>query len=299
MASILISGGSGLVGNKLTSLLGQSDYGVAHLSRHKQSQRAVETFQWDIKKGYLPQEALDGVKTIIHLAGAGIADKRWTEKRKEIIRNSRVESSKLIYKTLEQYENNVDTVISASAVGYYGDTGDGLVREVDPSGNDFLGETCKAWEKEVLEIEKLGKRVVIIRIGIVLSKDGGALPQMAFPLKFKVGVYMGSGEQYMSWIHLDDLCGIFLKAVKDDNMQGIYNAVAPRPETNKQFAHQLSKTLGGFFSLPAPSWGLKLLMGEMSKIVLNSNKVSSDKILESGYAFKYPTLKSALTEIYG
>jgi len=214
---ILITGASGLIGSRLTELLLQKGYQVSHLGRSKKT-GSVPSFIWDVDKGVLDQQALEGVDTIIHLAGAGVADKRWTESRKKEILESRTKSSLLLYNTLANTNHTVKSVVSASAIGYYGfGFGEEVFTEVSQPGNDYLAQVVKEWEESVDKISSLNLRLVKLRIGIVLSDKGGALVEMAKPIRLGIGAALGTGKQYLSWIHLDDLCAMFIKAVEDEH----------------------------------------------------------------------------------
>ncbi|MBA4055456.1 MAG: TIGR01777 family protein, partial [Marivirga sp.] len=234
-----------------------------------------------------------------HLAGAGIADKPWTEERKREILESRTNSTRLLFDELKKGDHTVNVFISSSAIGYYGfgDKQEIFTEESNP-GNDFLATVTRHWEKEVDAISALGIRVIKVRTGIVLSEKGGALMEIVKPVKFFAGAPLGSGEQYMSWIHLDDLCGLFIKAVEDPAMSGAYNGVAPNPVTNRDLTVTIARTLHKPLILPAiPAFVLKLLLGEMADLVLRGSKVSPQKILRAGYRFKFENLNEALADL--
>jgi uncharacterized protein (TIGR01777 family) len=294
---ILITGGTGLVGTQLTNLLKTNDFQVSCLSRSVGSED-IGLFEWDIPKQTIDARAFDGVKAVIHLAGASVADGRWTAQRRKSIMDSRVNSTRLLYKYLSGLTTKPEVFVSAAAVGIYGfDTGDDLMQEDSPTGNDFLAEVVKAWEYEVDKISELGIRVVKLRIGIVLAEDGGAYPKIAAPIKFGMGAPLGSGNQYMSWIHIDDLCKMFLYAI-NSSVRGTFNAVASNPVTNSEFTKVVAKNLRRPLILPnVPSFMLKLALGEMSNIVLGGNKVSNQKILNSGFSFQFDKLEMAVQEI--
>jgi uncharacterized protein (TIGR01777 family) len=294
---ILITGGTGLVGTQLTNLLKTNDFQVSCLSRSVGSED-IGLFEWDIPKQTIDARAFDGVKAVIHLAGASVADGRWTAQRRKSIMDSRVNSTRLLYKYLSGLTTKPEVFVSAAAVGIYGfDTGDDLMQEDSPTGNDFLAEVVKAWECEVDKISVLGIRVVKLRIGIVLAEDGGAYPKIAAPIKFGMGAPLGSGNQYMSWIHIDDLCKMFLYAI-NSSVRGTFNAVASNPVTNSEFTKVVAKNLRRPLILPnVPSFVLKLALGEMSNIVLGGNKVSNQKILNSGFSFQFDKLEMAVQEI--
>ncbi len=294
MKNILITGGSGLVGKQLTSLLEQKGYAVAWLSRKPQSRTY---FLWDVDKQELDPQALEWADAVVHLAGEGVAEKRWTESRKLDILRSRTESTALLHRAIEQATQKPSTFISASAVGFYGfDTGAALVDESSPSGKDFLAEVVLAWEKEVKKIEALSLRCVILRIGIVLDAQGGALAEM---LKPPVAAPLGSGAQWMSWIHVEDLVRLFVFALEKTTLQGIYNAVGPHPATNQQLTKEAATAKGKpYVGVGVPGFALKLVLGEMAAMVLGGNRVSSQKIQKAGFEFEFPELKNALKDIF-
>ncbi|WKN46171.1 TIGR01777 family oxidoreductase [Tunicatimonas pelagia] len=299
-ATVLISGGTGLVGTRLTQLLQEKGYTVTHLSRSVSGDEKVKTYQWNIKKKEIDPEALIGVDYIIHLAGAGIADKRWTDKRKELILKSRTESTELLRDSIAKLNNHaIKAFVSASAVGYYGiDTGKTWVDEESPSGDGFAAEVTHQWEAAVDKINPLNLRVVKIRIGIVLSEKGGALVKIMQPIKFGVGAPLGRGNQYMSWVHLDDLCRLFIFALEQREIQGVYNGVAPNPATNHELTKKTADVLNKPLFLPnIPAFALKLLLGEMAQVVTGGNRVKSDKIEKAGFEFKYTDLRPALVDL--
>lgn len=293
---ILVTGASGLVGTPLLSLLASQGHDLQVLSRRKKADAPYATFEWDYGKEYLEEGALEGVDTIVHLAGAGVAEKKWTKERKTEILESRTLTSKLLYDELKKGNHQVKTVISASAIGIYGnDTGNAMCKEDSPTGADFLAHVTDAWEASTRRISELGIRVVQLRIGVVLSHRGGALIKLLEP---PVAAPLAKGAQYMSWIHVDDLCAMISKAIEDTKMTGPYNAVGPKPLTNKQFTKQAAKAFGKpFLPIPVPKLALKLMLGEMASIVIGGNRVSSLKIEEAGFRFTYPTLDQALEDL--
>ncbi len=294
---ILITGASGLIGSRLTELLLEKGYQVAHLSRSSKSGK-VPSFVWDVDKGEMDRAALGGVSAIIHLAGAGVADKRWSKSRKEEILHSRVKSTQLLFDTLSKNPNQIKSFISASAIGYYGFESEEVLTEDSKPGTDFLANVTKQWEAEVDKLAELKIRVVKLRIGIVLSEKGGALPEMTKPIKLGVGSPLGSGKQQLSWIHLDDLCAMFIKAVETESMSEAYNAVSGDWVTNEQMTKEISKILNKPLWLPnVPAFVLKIVVGEMAEIVLNGSKVSADKIKSTGFNFKYTDLNQALESL--
>ncbi len=294
MKNILITGGSGLVGKQLTSLLESKGYTVAWLSRKPQQQTH---FLWDVEKQELDPQALEWADAVVHLAGEGVAEKRWTADRKKRILESRTQSTQLLYTAIQQAEKKPNTFISASAVGYYGfNTGTNLMEETSPSGDDFLAEVVLAWEKEVKKIEQLLVRCILLRVGIVLDANGGALGEM---LKPPVAAPLGSGDQWMSWIHIEDLARMFVFALEKTTLQGIYNAVGPHPATNQQLTKEAAAAKGKtYLGIGVPGFALKLVLGEMAAMVLGGNRVSSQKIQKAGFEFEFPELKGALKAIF-
>ncbi|WP_018477062.1 TIGR01777 family oxidoreductase [Pontibacter roseus] len=296
---ILITGGSGLIGTRLSEMLIDQGYEVAHLSRKPGKSSHYKSFRWDIGESYLDDSAVTYADYIIHLAGAGLADQKWTNERKKEIVRSRVESTKLLISSLQRTEHHVKGFISASGVGIYGDAGDQLMSEESTYGDDFLAEVCKAWEGAVWPVKDLGIRTVIFRTGIALSDQGGALPQLARPVKLMAGAPLGSGKQYMSWIHMDDLCRLYIRAIEDTQFEGVYNAVAPHPVTNAEFTKQLAGAMHRPLMLPkVPSFAINLMMGEMSDVVLTGQRVSANKVLQTGFTFEYNYLEEALESFY-
>jgi len=311
MATVMITGGTGLIGKALGQALCDKGYHVVILTRQTEKISSLLNLSytwWDVEKQAIDKEAFAKADYIIHLAGAGVADKRWTKKRKQEIADSRINSSKLIVNSLKTIPNRVKAVLSASAIGWYGTdlipnpsprsgNGGGLRKfvESDSPANDFLGDTCKQWEESIEPVKMLGKRLVKFRIGIVLSKDGGALQKFMKPLKYGIAVILGSGRQTISWIHIDDMVRMYIAAIEDEEMNGVYNAVAPNPVSNKELTLRLAKNKWKFF-IPVymPSFVLKWIFGEMSSELLKSTTVSSDKILRMNFQFKYSGIKEAL-----
>ncbi len=296
MKNILITGGSGLVGKRITAHLEAKGHAVAWLSRSPDKYKQ-KSFSWDVDAMQIDQEAIDWADAIIHLAGEGVADKRWTAKRKQEILHSRTHSTQLLREAIEKSNKKPETFVAASAVGYYGfNTGKNLMAEEDPAGSDFLAQVVIAWEEESKKLQDLGLRTALLRIGIVLDKNGGALPEM---LKPPVTAPLGSGSQWMSWIQIEDLARMFVFAIEQDTINGIYNAVGPKPATNRELtqaaADRVNKT---FIGVGVPSFLLSIVLGEMSLMVTGGNKVSSKKIEAAGFQFRYPTLESALDKTF-
>lgn len=300
MATILITGGTGLIGQALTTLLVSRGYQVIILTRSGGRQAGPVTYaSWDVKTGIFPNEALQGADVVVHLAGANVAKGRWTRRRKDEIVHSRTDSSAFLAEVLRTQPNRVRAVISASAVGYYGQDKGRPFFESDPPAGDFLGTTCRLWEENLYPIDKLGKRTVIFRTGIVLAKEGGALAAFRAPLRAGIGAILGGGKQVISWIHLFDMCRMYLHAIENESLHGIYNAAAPEPATNKKLVLSLAGLLRGRFYIPVhvPAFMLKLALGEMSIEVLKSCTVDCGRIRSTGFQFAYPTLESALRDL--
>ncbi len=271
MPTALITGGTGLIGKQLTNMLVKKGYEVIIMSREEKlgTQQHVSYAVWNVEQQTIDMDAVNKADYIIHLAGAGVAEKRWTEKRKEEIVGSRTKSSALIVKALGGGSNKVKAVIAASAIGWYGpdpSTHKEGFEEMDAPYNDFLGETCKLWEESMEPLTKLSKRLVKLRTGIVLSKEGGALKEFMLPIKFGIAAILSGGKQMISWVHIDDLCRMYIDAMENENMQGCYNAVAPVPVSNKQLTFALAKKVRNKFFIPihVPSFILKIVLGEMS-----------------------------------
>ncbi len=295
---VLISGGTGMIGGALTNALQDEGYEVAYLSRSKGLHDGIRKYRWDIKNGYLDPEALHWADSIIHLAGAGVADKRWSESRKKAILESRTQSTELLFKELSKDNYNIKHVVSASAIGYYGFGGKNQVfKEDSPPGNDFLAEVTKKWEEESNKISDLKLKHTQIRIGVVLTKQGGAFKKLMQPIFFMVGAPLGTGKQMVSWIHLDDLVNLF-KYVIDNNLNGVYNAVAPEPVTNEEFTKVTARMMRRPLFLPnVPEFVLRFAFGEMADIILNGSNVSSEKIQRAGFKFKYSNISDAVYDI--
>ncbi len=307
MATVLITGGTGMVGKHLTELLVLHGYSVIIATRNIHMDRRphakISYAVWDIHKQTIDENAIKSADYIVHLAGAGVADKRWSEERKLEIKNSRTKSSATICKALATIPNKVKAVVSASAIGWYGADNEMSRKEgfTENAVADiaFLGETCRLWEESIEPIVTLDKRLVKLRIGIVLSNSGGALVEFKKPIKMGVAAVLGNGSQIISWIHVNDLCRMFLHAIQNDAMHGVYNAVAPLPVSNKTLTYSLAKQLKGKFYIPVyvPSFILKIVLGEMSVEVLKSATVSSKKIELSGFEFEFKNIDAALKNL--
>jgi uncharacterized protein (TIGR01777 family) len=315
MPTVLITGGTGMIGTALSRHLLSEGYNVIILSRNPRETAVRHNLgterrifrstgnlfysRWDIDKMTIDATALKEADYVIHLAGAGVADKRWTEARKKEILESRTKSSALLLKCLQNNPNKVKAVISASAIGWYGPDNGKVFTEEDPPSNDFLGQTCVAWENSIQPVVELGKRLVKLRLGIVLSNEGGALKEFKKPLALGVAAILGNGKQMTSWIHIDDLCRGFLFAIENRELEGVYNLAAPEPVDNKTLTLTLAQKRNGkaYISLNVPSSLLKLALGEMSVEILKSATVSSLKIQQAGFNFIYPNIKSAIRNL--
>ncbi|WP_139925905.1 TIGR01777 family oxidoreductase [Hymenobacter sp. DG01] len=297
---VLITGGTGMIGTRLAEMLIDAGYEVALLSRTPGNGR-YRSFRWDPLAGTIDEAAVPYADYIINLAGSSVSDGKWTQERKREILSSRLAGTQLMARELATGNHHVQAFISASAIGIYGDRDDTLVtEETTPAPDDFLAEVCRQWEAAAQSVAADGIRTAIFRIGIVLSPEGGALVPLARTVKLMAGAPLGSGRQYMSWIHLDDLCRLFIQAMEEPQWQGTFNAVAPTPVTNKEFTETLAAVLHRPLVLPkVPEFGLKLVMGEMSEIVLASQRVSAEKTLQQGFRFEFPTLREALESFYG
>ena len=295
--NVLISGGSGFIGRHLTALLIAKGYSVSILSRiGKQNKGDIFYYKWDVVNQIIDENAVLNADYIIHLAGENIADKRWTAKRKIAIIDSREQSTLLLYSVLKRYNKKLDAFISASAVGIYGAiNGEEICTEDTPPANDFLGYTCQKWENSLDFIENLNIRTVKIRTGLVLGKNEGFLKKLTPLFKYRLGSALGSGKQYMPWIHVDDLCSIYYQAIVNPTMSGSYNAAINDSTTNSVFSKTLACVFRYSIWLPnVPAFVLKLVMGEMAVIVLTGRRVSSDKIEQTGFKFQFKNLEGAL-----
>jgi len=301
MTTVLITGASGLLGKKLTQNLLDKGFSVHTLGRNpKKSQtKNLYHFGWDVALGKLDDRALLGVNAIIHLAGAGVADKAWMSQRKSEILNSRVESANLLFHYLKNNPHQVKSFISASAVGIYGDQGAKLLSETAPKGEGFLADVCEKWEQAATQFSSLGVREVRARIGIVLTKNGGALPELIKTLPLGLAPYFAKKNLFYPWIHIDDVVGIFSYLLQEEKCKGAYNTTAPNPMEIKHLMQAIVQAKqSGALVVPAPPLAIKLAMGERSEMILSSQKCSADKIRKAGYQFLYNDAPSALTAIF-
>lgn len=305
METILISGGTGLIGSRLRDLLIDQGFKVIILTRNVKkftNSSQVQYAEWDPEERNIDASVFDAADHIIHLAGEGVADKRWTRKRKKEIIDSRVNTAQFLAVCLNKYPNKVKTILAASAIGWYGPDpavpNPNPFLESAPSYQDFLGTTCKKWEDALHEFETLNKRLVIFRTGIVLSNNGGAYPQFKNCVGPGITAILGRGGQMISWIHIHDLASMYRYALINSSLHGVYNAVAPTPVSNEQLIREIELNKNRKqIKLHIPEFILKVVLGELSIEVLKSCTVSSAKITEGGYEFKYQTIEEAIHEL--
>jgi uncharacterized protein len=306
--TILITGGTGLIGKALTEELAEQGFKVIVLTRNPDAHKQFTTdfvryAGWNVEAGTYDRAALQASDIIVHLAGENIGAKRWTAKRKQEIVSSRIKSSELLIKAIRATPNKVKTVVSASAIGWYGP--DPRIPnpkpfvETDEHFPDYLGETCKQWEESIQPVALFGKRLVKIRTGLVLSNKGGILPELQKSLRFGAAGILGGGRQVMSWIHIDDLVRIYLYAITNTALNGVYNAVSPKPVSNKELVVKLAKEIKGSFYVPLhiPAFALRMALGEMSIEVLKSATVSCEKIRKAGFNYVFPSIEGAIHEL--
>ena len=295
--NILICGGTGLLGQRLSHLLQEKSYNIAFFTRNA-SKVQKQYFHWDPINTWLNPDVLKKSDVIINLSGSSIAEGRWTKKRKSEIFNSRIQSTRLLYNKLLELKHIPSLFINASAIGLYPCNRNELMTEDSLPGKSFLSYLAWHWEKEAFKISELGIRTVVFRIGLVLSNEGGFLPKMMQAFRFHAGSTLGNGKQYMSWIHIDDLCAMFLEAIQSKKWQGVYNAVSPNPVSNQEFTLSLAKVLKKPILLSSvPALFLKILFGELSTLLLDGSRVSAAKVLETGFRFHHPDLESSLLSL--
>lgn len=305
METVLIAGGTGTIGTRLTQLLALKGYKIIVLTRDAASTPGndlCEYSSWNPGKQEIDEEVLAKTDYIINLVGAGIADKRWTTKRKKVIVDSRVDTSRFIVKVLQKVDNKVKAVINASAIGFYGpDQGiNGGFTETDPAADDFLAATCEKWEAAIVPVANLNKRLVIIRTGVVLARNGGIYKEFKMPLHFRVATVLGSGQQMVSWIHIDDICRVYIHAIENKNMQGVYNASAPHPVTIKEFVLTMARKKYGKYFLPLkiPGFLLRMALGKMAEVMLlKGTTTNADKLVNSPFSFNFSSLESAVENL--
>ena len=301
---VIISGGTGLIGRPLSAALLADGHEVTVLSRDPievlDMPSGVLLYRWNIQNTEGWGHLLDGADAVINLAGAGIGDKRWSSKRKEEIRRSRIQAGRVILDAFQAAKERPGVLIQASAVGYYGpQDNDVEITEDAPPGEGFLAGVCVDWELSTAPVEKLGVRRPIIRSGVVLSREGGALPRLMRPFKFFVGGKLGRGDQWLPWIHIEDEVRAIQFLLKDQGATGPFNLCAPNPVRNQEAARILGRVLGKPSALPVPAFALKAALGEMAEMVLTGQRAVPKRLLERGFAFKYPALADALQDLLG
>ena len=299
MTKVLIAGGKGLIGSHLSAWLAAKGYEVAHLSRRADTSGPYKTYTWDPAAGRIDAAAVQGADYIINLAGEGIADKPWTQARKEAIIQSRTDSAHTLLQACLQQGIRPKAYLAASAIGYYGHQAEQLLPETAGPGRGFLADSCVAWEQATAEVAaSLQVRTFVLRIGIVLSSKGGALAKMIPPAQLMVSPYFGDGQQWYAWIHIDDIARIFEQAIENEKMEGTFNGVAPQPERNATLARLLPEAMGRTaLSFPAPAFALRLALGEMADVILNSNRCVPARLQALGFVFNFPTLLPALKDV--
>ena len=294
---VILAGGTGMIGSHLIDALASEGADTALLSRSTKMYKGLKAYQWSTEDGTIDPEALEGVDYIVNLAGAGIADKRWTESRKKVIVESRIKSAELLKRELVKKGIKPLGYLSASAVGYYGDRGDEQLTESSGPGDDFIAETVVQWENAADTLAEL-MPVIKVRWGIVLSTKGGALPKMAGPQGFGIGAILGSGKQYYPWIHIDDVARVIIFLLKRENFSGVVNGVAPTPVTQREFVDAIERGMKKpALKVPAPAFAIRMGMGEMASVVLNSHRVVPKKLKEMGYEFKFTDPAEAMRDL--
>lgn len=298
MEKVLITG-VGLIGTALAYALKNQGYEVQFLSRSQTNSIPFKIYKWNVEAQELDVEALKGVHHIIHLAGANIAEKRWTDLRKKQIIDSRVLSTRLLYNSVKREKTPLKSMVCASAIGYYGAlTSEKIFTETDPAHTDFLGQVCQLWEDELNRFSRLKIRTVILRTGVVFSKNGGAFIKLKQPIASNIGAALGNGNQYIPWIHNQDLINMYLRVLKEDRFEGTFNAVAPEHHTNKEITKAIAQRMGKTLWLPPiPSFVMRLVFGELSSILLYGSRVSPKKIQDMGFSFNYSNLNAAIDEL--
>ena len=297
--TILVTGATGLVGRQLCKELLKRGFSVHALSRSDRNMEACKCFLWDIETQEIDHSAFEGVSAIIHLAGAGVGDRRWTTRYKKQIYDSRIESTRLLINTLKTIDHTVESFISASAVGYYDDNGSEWITEDAPMAEEFISRLCRDWEAEGQRAETMGIRYVALRIGLVISRKAGFLPKTTMTLPLRMLNYFGNGQHYYAWIHERDVVSMFCHALTNQSVSGVYNAVAPNPVSQKTMLVELKKVLSkALIMLPVPTFALRIVLGEMARVVVFSQRVSCQKILNTGFAFSFDKVSEAFSDLY-
>ncbi|MDI1354546.1 MAG: TIGR01777 family oxidoreductase [bacterium] len=299
MAKILITGGSGLLGRAISRTLLELGHQPMWLSREAGQSGAILKFRWDPETNFIDPAALQGVEYVIHLAGAGIVDKAWSPGYRQEIVNSRVRSSQTLYEAITKQGISIKKLVGASAVGYYGSAeSEHSYSEDDEAGTDFLASVCKEWESSYKVFAQSGIQTAIVRLGIVLGKDGGAYPKLARMAKLGLGTVLGKGTQYLPWVHLEDAAAIFVKLLFDETLSGTYNAVSSECQSNREFTHQLATSFKRKVLLPRiPAWVLRLVLGERAISLTHGLKINNGKLISSGYHFKFDNLPTCLADL--
>ena len=297
---LVITGGSGLIGGALAREMGAAGHDVVVLTRNPTKvplPAGVRATQWDGRTGAGWSSLLDGDTAIVHLAGESIADGRWTPDKKRRIRDSRIDSGKAVLQAVREAAAKPKALLQASAVGYYGPRGDEVIREDAAPGSDFLADVCKEWEASTAEVEALGVRRAVLRTGVVLAREGGALPKIALPFRLMAGGPLGDGRQWFPWIHLADEVGAIRFLLERDDARGPFNLTAPNPLTNRDFTRVLAGVMHRPGFMPAPSFALRIALGEMADMLLNGQRAEPFRLLEMGYTFRYPEAEAALRNL--
>ena len=299
---VLITGGTGFIGKALIKKLNEKGHELVVLTRNPDAAGFhipvhCDIQAWNQESGILSSDKINGVDAIINLSGENIADGRWTDSRKQKIIKSRVQSVQCLTNAIKAMTQKPRVFISASAIGFYGERGDESLEETNTKGHGFLSDVCQQWEKEIFKVSELGVKTVALRIGMVLGHDGGALQKMLPPFKLGLGGKLGNGNQWMSWIHIQDLISMIIHAIEKPSLEGTYNAVSPNPIQNHEFTKTLASILNRPAITPVPKFILKFALGELSELLLGSQKVSAKKSLETGFSYEYPCLKDALKEV--
>lgn len=290
---ILITGSTGLIGEALQRSLAEKGHEMLLASRKPATDE--KHIQWSVENGFADPERLEGIDAVVHLAGESVSGLRWTDDKKKAIRDSRVLGTRNIVNAISKLKRRPKTFIASSAIGFYGERGDEEMTESSASGDTFLSDVSREWEAESRRAEDAGIRTVLLRTGVVLSKDGGALATMLTPFNLGVGGVVGSGKQWMSWISLEDQVAIIVFAIENENLRGAVNAVAPHPVTNETFTKTLGEVLYRPTFLPLPTFAVSMIFGEMGDaLLLASTKVLPKRLLDAGFNFKYPNLKPAI-----
>lgn len=299
---VVVTGATGFVGRALVATLLAAGHRVTVVSRDTARARQafagrVDAVSWDDAPGF--SDAVSRADGVVNLAGENLSAGRWTARRKQAILASRTDATGRIVRAIAQADRKPAVLVSASAVGYYGPQTDRICVEADGPADDFLAQVCQVWEKEAAAVTEYGVRLVILRLGLILGADGGALPRMALPFRLFVGGPVGSGRQWMPWVHRDDVVGLIVHALQQPDVHGVLNAVAPEAQTNRTFSRTLGRALGRPCWLPVPAFLLQLAFGEMSSLLLTGQRVAPEATLASGYTFRFPNLEPALADIFG